>query len=277
MGLQFGSVATATSALLTIVSGTADAFGDYVELISSTTEDSKWVILDLCAVTTNGGRSSIVEIAVGAAGAETGLFKAYIPHCTSSESGKTKIAVPASVASGSRVSIRVKSNVQSTSVYANVCLASYDMWGTSTQNEFIGENGSKGVVIDPGATINTKGSWVEITPATSHDYDYIILFMGNDQNAADSNFRFLVDVATGSAGSETVLLENIFQSSDTLEGGHGVAHPFFVSIPSGTRISARAQCSGNDATDRLLDISILGVNMNSSGGGAPITYSYGHA
>jgi hypothetical protein len=34
---------------------------------------------------------------------------------------------------------------------------------------------------------------------------------------------------------------------------------FPVSIPKGSRVAARAQCSINDATDRLIDITLIGL------------------
>jgi hypothetical protein len=70
-----------------------------------------------------------------------------------------------------------------------------------------------------------------------------------------------MDIGVGSAGSEQVLLGDMDLSasagSDSI-GPMAIGVP--VRIPAGTRLAVRAQSNITDATDRLFDAMLLGVD-----------------
>lgn len=106
-------------------------------------------------------------------------------------------------------------------------------------------------------TSYAKGSYVELTSSTDFDAQGIIVCIGK----ADASSRYLVDVAIGGSGSETVIIP------DLIARAHGnkqiVAQMFFpVSIPAGTRISARCSAFTNSSTIRISVILVGGGFSN---------------
>jgi hypothetical protein len=67
----------------------------------------------------------------------------------------------------------------------------------------------------------------------------------------------------GGAGSEVVFLNDIRLFNSGLYNNFSPDHygPLPVDIPAGSRISARAQCTGTDATDRLVDVIAHGFSQ----------------
>lgn len=123
---------------------------------------------------------------------------------------------------------------------------------------------SKGVSIDPGGSANTKGSWVEITSATSQYHRYLTVGVGNLANAGQSASTTLIDIGIGSAGNEVVLIPNIACRTLVATTGLGMITPnmigpFPVELPEGTRLSVRGQCSSTDSTDRKFSSALYGV------------------
>ena len=116
--------------------------------------------------------------------------------------------------------------------------------------------------MDPGATANTKGSYAEITSSTSYDTRMLLIAFGGQGNLIRTNCRWLVDIATGSAGSETVIIADLAVGSHNIGDNVLPAYigPIPVHIPAGTRIAARCQCDITDATDRLMDIALYGIS-----------------
>lgn len=81
---------------------------------------------------------------------------------------------------------------------------------------------------------NTKGSFTELVASTAFDADGVI-FLGNRPSGTGTG---LYDLAVGAAASETVIISNL------LNGGisrHAEYIHVPISIPAGSRISARSQ------------------------------------
>ena len=116
---------------------------------------------------------------------------------------------------------------------------------------------SGGVEVDPGGTANTKGAYSEIVASTSHNISYLMACIGNRaENKVDAGF--LLDLAVGESGSEANFAENIYFGSYTNELYMPSVFSFPINIPAGTRISARAQCSGVSA--RTFDLILYGIH-----------------
>jgi hypothetical protein len=79
-------------------------------------------------------------------------------------------------------------------------------------------------------------------------------------NGAPTSNRWQFDVATGAAASEVVLIPDIRICSATSEPKAIAAyrsHDFLTYVAAATRLSFRGSSGINDATDRLLDVSVL--------------------
>lgn len=109
---------------------------------------------------------------------------------------------------------------------------------------------SKGVSVAPDAAANTKGLFVEISSSTPIKATEFIVVI-----TAEASGDALVDIATGGAGSETVIVNNLLFSI-----GAGVtlsaAYPIPIGITKNTRVTARCQSS----TAVAVMVSILLVN-----------------
>lgn len=125
-------------------------------------------------------------------------------------------------------------------------------WGAGTSNSLL-------TAVDPGATINTKGAWVAYAGFTVvNKARAIALAVHDNTNAAPSAFNWLIDVAWGDASNKNILLNNIPRSDSATVGlmGPDFYGWFPCSIPKTAVLYVRAQCSGNDATDRVLGVGL---------------------
>lgn len=90
-----------------------------------------------------------------------------------------------------------------------------------------------------------------------------------------------VDIGIGGVGSEVVLIPDVRFASATDGGTRPIFHPryqpFNTYIPAGTRIVARASCSINTATARLLDVGVLLGTAPAETGGSGGERSYAFA
>jgi len=94
--------------------------------------------------------------------------------------------------------------------------------------------------VTPSATANTKGAYSEFCSSTPED-SIINTLSFTTYGTTWSNY--LVDIALGASGSESIIVENLFFSNiDSLWPLEDVHIPIFV--PKGSRISVRAQSSG---------------------------------
>lgn len=266
-GLQkyedFGVVLATTLGTIVTDGGVANTKGSFVEMIASTGFDYDSFKINVRA-TDNFGY--IFDIAIGAAGSEVILVPDVLVAWTSGVTTRVlaTMEIPMSIPAGTRISCRVQSSSTSRLIIIS---------GIGESNTFKQESGlskcvsygaltatSKGTLIDPGTTIHTKGSWVELTSASTGNIKKLILSIDGNRNNLISLNSFLFDIAIGADGSEEVIIPNFFVYTDS--GNDSVAPgltTFDVDIPDGTRIAVRSQCSTNDATDRLLNVSLLGV------------------
>lgn len=258
---SIGIISSAASRGTLVTSGADGEWGSYIELSSSTSD--AWDGFFLNAGRTPSFREILVEVATGAASSEVSIYKARLIGGSNVEMSQGMTYYPIPVPSGSRVSVRTNSDAASVVVHVSILGI-----GTS-QTKFLKEGDNqeslgfddtslteKGTTVDPGGTANTKGSWVEFDASTANDVDYITIDTINSDIAISGDPGWLVDIGTGVADSEVVVVANIpLISSSAQDDLHpGTVGPFRVAIPSGTRIAIRCQSSSIGATDRLVVI-----------------------
>jgi hypothetical protein len=118
---------------------------------------------------------------------------------------------------------------------------------------------SGGTQIDPGGVANTFSGWVEITPATIDPIRYLLVCLGGQNNATRSDSIHWYEVATGRASAEqTILAWQGFRQNASPDTVVPPIRGHHVSIPAGERLSIRQRSETIDATDRLVDFSIVG-------------------
>lgn len=98
---------------------------------------------------------------------------------------------------------------------------------------FVESLGSGTVVANVAA--HTKGAYVDVVASTSMDYDGLLI----QATGGTIPLNFLVDIAVGPAASEQIILAD-FHLSNITRLNQWIHIP--MSIPSGSRISARGQC-----------------------------------
>lgn len=258
----------ASSTGVMIDPGTVNSKGAWFELTSATPFDAWGFFLQaIYGISIGVNDDFLLDIGIGGSGAETVLL-ANVPLGLAGTRGDLcSVFVPLEIPSGTRVSARIQQSSTSSSdaVFVKLLLFEKSTQSGASSAQTYGANtaDSGGVLVDPGATLNTKGAWSEITPATSADINWLLLFFGNQDNSARSSCGWIFDVAIGAASSEVIAVADI---PTWCSSGTGVVFPPYFTIPiptipSGTRLSVRCACSINNFTDRLLDVVIIGLNV----------------
>lgn len=250
-----GFSTTATTQSTITAPGSANTKGAWLELVTSTAFDSSGFLLNT-TLTTTASRQILVDIGVGVAGSEQVILSNYafsLGAMAHSISHYIPLAIPA----GTRVSCRYQRNNGATftaSVYPigmgywGGAFGSSETWGADTSD-------SGGTAVTPG-TDDTKGSYVQLVAGSTRDVNAIIIHLtGGDFSMAGAH-RVLIDLATGAAGSETVIIPNLMaigNAGDAQYRPHAIG-PIPCNIPAGSRVAVRAQ--DTDTTVEVFDVSI---------------------
>lgn len=266
-GTETAGVTSGSSTGIAITAaGSANTKGSWVELTPATTRPATGLL-----VTIRRGHTAtadfLLDIGIGGSGSEI----AIVPNLKGDNGSNlltrsAPLLIPVSIPAGTRIAARCQSTSASAISRVQVTLL-YGSWlgqptlgrvtdyGTATAD-------SGGVSVDPGGSANTKGSWAQIVASTTNPIRALIIGIGNQANSSRTNADFLLDVAFGGSGSETVLVADQHleaSASDDIMSPTFIG-PIPVNIPAGTRLAARGACSITDATDRLFDVICYGVD-----------------
>ena len=258
-----GDTANSRGVLCPNCGSAAHVKGNWGQVIASTPKDSAGLLVFFVNVGAATNSEFLYDIGVGASGSEQVLI-ANILYTGRQHTGHAMF-FPIFVPAGTRLSTRIQnfSGGNYTGIYIQIVLLSQPLLGSSPLSvcTTYGANASttRGVSIDPGAAANTKGAWTEIV-ASSNRLRYLGIAFGLQANTIRADGGRLFDIGIGAASSEQVIIPDIFIA----EGGIADLDPphnlwFPVDIPAGTRISVRQQSTITDATDRLLDIVLYGM------------------
>jgi len=236
--------------------GTANTHGAWVELVAATEFPASNITVDLFA---NAVSDHLVDIAIGPALGETVILPSLI---STGIYEITTYRFPFELAAGTRIAARHQCSSAANPIRVGVNLTSDNFSGDSTIQRITayGDNAadSGGVVVDPGAVINTPGQWTEIVAATANPIKTLSVGVGARANTAMAVAKFVLDLAIGPALGEEIITPDIQIVTTNLETIDWSTGPYDVSIPAGTRLSARLQSTNNNAVDRLLDVVIYG-------------------
>jgi hypothetical protein len=250
--------ATITSA------GSVNVKGLYTEIVASTGFTCNRVFFRIVNTTSTAGRLYLFDMATGAGGAETVI----LPNMSAeTAAGASFTAVggehfPIGIASGTRIAVRCQASgaISQTGRVGITLEAAGDVVGITNPwvNYGVDTSTSNLTSIDPGGSANTKGSYTQLTASTSAIIQALTLQVGHLGNTAPTAAFWLVDIATGAAASEVVLIPDSSASNPGPINGEIDQRwrMFLTYIAASTRIAARASCSITDATDRLIGVGL---------------------
>lgn len=258
---------------------TVNAKGAYTLIVAATPYASSRIYLFM-RNSSLPSRLMLVDVATGAPGSEVVII-ADIPLQGDVEShGGGFAAISVDIPVGTRLSCRVQSGVGSSQGCQLGFMLEDRALGSLANPVTYGTvaGSSKGTIIDPGGTVSTKGAYVQLTASTTANITTVAIFVtpGNLGQAITAYSDWWVDIATGVPGSEVVVIPNIpFACNATVDGQRTPAVVFPITIPAGSQISARCQSNRNTVNERLLAITIIGMqDPATSGSGGPSSFGY---
>lgn len=83
---------------------------------------------------------------------------------------------------------------------------------------------------------NTKGTWGELVASLQADVIALVVLI---RRPAGGSFRSLIDIGIGGAGSEQVVIPDIFNANSSSSQVNQYLFP--INLPAGTRLAARGQ------------------------------------
>jgi hypothetical protein len=258
-----GQNATGTTGTVVTSAGSINVKGSYAEIVSAIPFATSGFLVNIVpGVATDW----LFDIAIGGAGSEKIVVENLLLSTARPGESITSYFFPIRLPEGVRLAMRCQARQASQAAGVVITLfgvsnlLSDPLSRCTAYGAATGDSG--GIQVDPGGTVDTKGSYSEIVSSTSNPIRQIIVVLGDQNNAAMTTAFFHLDIAVGAAGSEKILIPDLFFGAGTTTDGHvpAVFGPFPVAILAGTRIAARARCSINDATDRLFDVAIYGVD-----------------
>lgn len=236
-----------------------DTKGAYVELEASCPGPVSGLLFQFISGATG---QYLTDIAIGSAGNEIVIIPDITYTCMGTRNAES-LYIPVTIPQGARISGRTQKSLGSAS-YANTVML-HQLVGPYQQGfqkfDNYGANAatSGGIVIDPGATVNTKGNWVQITAACNEIKQLAVMLTGYD--AARETAYWKIDVGIGSAGNEVVVIGDLNLSSNATTDIISLQLNGFLplSIPAGTRIAMRAECTVNTDPARKLEAVLIGA------------------
>lgn len=242
--------------------GSAHTKGAWSQVVAATSAPAHGIILvpfgaNYANVTDT---STLVDVGIGGAGSEV-VIVPNVATGYASGSQTSPIVLPVYVPQGSRIAVRAQSTRTSQAVSLGVALIRTQVTRLPSPTALvnIGANTamSRGVDLTAPGSTNTKAAWTEVTSSAPMALQALAVCL---QGAAGTTFtasEFLLDIAVGASGAETVVIPNFYgqcSSSEAVITG-SVPSLWPVNIPAGARIAARYQRSANST----LDITLIGV------------------
>lgn len=246
----------------------ANTKGAWQQITAATDKD--WDGFHVQVLVGQGTLDVLIDIGIGAAASEQVILENVLISSPNVGAGDGYTAahfyVPLPVKAGTRVAGRYQTSSTTNDEvfvllegaagdsFSALSLGRATTYGASTAD-------SGGTSVDCGGSINTKGAWSQLSAAIANPIRHALVCFGNQANNARTNVSFLVDVGVGAAAAEVVVVPNMYvrarQFDDLL------VPPFAersMTAQSGQRLAARAQCQTADATDRLVDVVVIGFD-----------------
>lgn len=238
--------------------GAANGKGAYAQLIAATGFPYTSVTLQAVA-SGGGGQTYLIDLAVGGAGSEQVIApNMLLDSARSIFSAAVNITIPVAIPAGVRVSARVQEvggagtrTVEVTVLGRNGGINAPPASIGDAVNYGANTGTTNGVLVDAGATLNTYGSWTDITASTSRAHNALQIMLGTNQQTGvlvDSQYYFQLGI--GSTGNAVAAnLGEFLSGTDGSINRMLIADALFSQqIPAGTRVAMRSKCVVSGAT-----------------------------
>lgn len=240
--------------------GSANTKGSWTQITAATTADACLLIVQFAPF---DDPPFAVDIGVGASGSEVTIASNLVLNSTTNS---TEYMIPCQIPAGARIAARAQAPGVSFEMTLSVIAfdGSFSMYEGYAGIDSIGFNTATttGTVLTASNTPYTKGSYVQLTASTSRDYAGLIVGYDSGTTVTDFNY-FLIDIAIGASGSEIVILPNLIwnYNASTITGDPPNSPFIPISVPSGTRLSARATTTfGNVGTTAVaVGVTLYGI------------------
>jgi len=237
--------------------------GTYSQLIASTSADATGLYIGINNAAASG-RSFLVDIAVGAAASEQIILANLL--IDQPLRFVHSLQLPCLIPAGSRLAARCQCDTGSQQITMDGFLTAGGLWGESFGGPVVtlGANTatSKGTTVDAGASVSTYGAWTTLEASTAADIIAINVRKGCNRNTApiEANlYSNYLQIGVGAAAAEQVVARLPVAATTSGYMGTGFEGWLPVNIPAGSRVAARFLANTNDATDRIIDVQILGL------------------
>lgn len=197
---------------------------------------------------------ALFDVGIGAAGSEQAIIQ-NIPVICWQFNHAVNHFIPIAIPAGTRVAVRAQFNNAPSD--ADVCITGFhapNMRGFSRADDMGADTANtKGTLVD--GNESSKGNYVELEDSALHLYGALLA----TPTQADGNSRpdenpndYMTDIAVGAAGSEEVIIPDMYTTVVGDELGAGIGSIFFpaIRIPSGSRIAMRTRGTGATGDDQ---------------------------
>lgn len=253
-------VTPANSSTATIAyAGSANVKSAWVELVAAAPFDVCGIVIH-GSMTASALTDALYDIGIGAAASEVVLLPDIKQtRLGSLNAGFPSFFVPISIPAGTRIAARYQASGNSVFKLALTLIgagSNYTLPGHRAASYGCNLAISKGTLIDPGAVAHTKSPWFELAASTDFASNFLVVITA-PEGGSTADAQWLVDLAIGAAGSEQIVVPDIYGYNVGSTGlNYRLGLP--VSIPAGSRISARAQCTATTGF-KVFQISLLAV------------------
>lgn len=240
----------------------ANTKGAWVTLLSSLPAAASWLNIANIQITTAGDRAALMDIAIGGAGSETIAVADMIFGYRDHQGTLFPLHIPAGATVRARISTPLGFMLID-ALIATAYMGEPDS-GLSTPGRITTYGAipasSAGTNITPSGTQDVKGSWTQLTAATTAPI-HALMVLAQSSTSAPAYVRYLIDIGVGGAGSETVVLPDhrvVTENSPVYVYPNSPSFaPLSMCIPAGVRLSAR--CSAVQGTStQAIEVAVYG-------------------
>lgn len=259
-----GELSASSNGTLVTPGGVAHTKTAWVQIVAATAAQADGFFLNIQPGDT-GIADFLVDVGIGAAASETVIVSNLLYTSGIGDAAPGRAYFPIPIAPGTRIAVRAQcSDTASASVRMILTLVT---GGISTalvsrQATTYGADTSDsgGTAVDAGGSTHTKGAWAELTSSVTRDFHQCVICVGNRNNAANTQQNILLDLGVGGAGSETVVVPDLYFRGRDQEEVVPKMSWVPLTVRAGQRLAARIQSSTNDATDRVIDVVVIGFS-----------------
>jgi len=243
-----GSIGTVSPGTAVTTGATTTAKGAVAELFSSTPFDAYWVTIiavgyGLQALASEG----CLDILTGTSPERVLIPNLLMGYCggftDTPPSGPKRWDFPLYIPAGRRIAAQAAGAQVSRAV--QVCMYLYG--GDGYPRFKVGNKVTTyGVTVPTGAPITpgngAEGAWAQVTAATTEPHFALVPSYQVENDTTIQNKFHTVDVGLGAAGSEELIGEGFWYTTEVNEQMSGPYNtmPIFQDIPTGTRLAMRA-------------------------------------